>query len=492
MKDLKQRVIRGGLAKIVSQVTTLLLRTGSLMIMARLLDPKDFGLVGMVTAVIGVFNVFRDFGLSAAAIQRETITVEQSSTLFWINLLVGAVLGLIALTLGPFIAAFYHEQHLIRVTAVLATAFLFNAAAVQHSALLERQMRFVALAAIDTLSLLVSTSVGIGMALRGFGYWSLVATTTVTPLVFAIGVWLTSGWIPGRPRRHMGILSMMRFGGTLTLNGLIMYFAMNLDKVLLGRFWGVDALGLYGRAYQLINIPTDNLNNAAGGVVFAALSRLQNEPRRMRSYFLKGYSLVLSLTVPIAFISGLFGSDIIHVFLGPKWSNAIPVFRLLTPTTLGFAILAPLGWLLSACGLVGRGLKIAMTIAPLLILGYAIGLHWGPQGVAFAYSSVMVLSVIPLIAWAVRGTPVTFRDLLLAVSRPLLSGIPAAGLAFVLQLFWGSLLPPLPRLAVAVVVVSSTYLWMLLYVMKQKLFYLEIINGFIRTPPADEPLAISV
>ena len=208
--------------------------------------------MGMVTAVIGVFNVFRDFGLSAAAIQRETITVEQSSTLFWINLLVGAVLGLIALTLGPFIAAFYHEQHLIRVTAVLATAFLFNAAAVQHSALLERQMRFVALAAIDTLSLLVSTSVGIGMALRGFGYWSLVATTTVTPLVFAIGVWLTSGWIPGRPRRHMGILSMMRFGGTLTLNGLIMYFAMNLDKVLLGRFWGVDALGLYGRAYQLI------------------------------------------------------------------------------------------------------------------------------------------------------------------------------------------------------------------------------------------------
>ena len=491
MKDLKQRVIRGGLAKIVSQVTTLLLRTGSLMIMARLLDPKDFGLVGMVTAVIGVFNVFRDFGLSAAAIQRETITVEQSSTLFWINLLVGAVLGLIALTLGPFIAAFYHEQHLIRVTAVLATAFLFNAAAVQHSALLERQMRFVALAAIDTLSLLVSTSVGIGMALRGFGYWSLVATTTVTPLVFAIGVWLTSGWIPGRPRRHMGILSMMRFGGTLTLNGLIMYFAMNLDKVLLGRFWGVDALGLYGRAYQLINIPTDNLNNAAGGVVFAALSRLQNEPRRMRSYFLKGYSLVLSLTVPIAFISGLFGSDIIHVFLGPKWSSAIPVFRLLTPTTLGFAILAPLGWLLSACGLVERGLKIAMTIAPLLILGYAIGLHWGPQGVAFAYSSVMVLSVIPLIAWAVRGTPVTFRDLLLAVSRPLLSGIPAAGLAFVLQLFWGSLLPPLPRLAVAVAVVSSTYLWMLLYVMKQKLFYLEIINGFIRTPPADEPLAIS-
>jgi PST family polysaccharide transporter len=491
MRDLKQRAIRGGLAKIISQATNLLLRTGCLMVMARLLDPKDFGLVGMVTAVIGVFNVFRDFGLSTAAIQRETITAEQSSTLFWINILVGAMMGLITLSLGPFVAAFYHEQRLIGVTAVLATAFLTNAAAVQHTALLERQMRFVSLSIIDISSLLASTLVGIGMALSGFGYWSLVATTTITPLVYTICVWWTSGWIPGRPHRRMGIRSMMRFGSTLTLNGLIMYLAMNLDKVLLGRFWGVQALGLYGRAYQLINIPTENLNNAAGGVVFAALSRLQNQPARFKSYFLRGYSLVLSLTVPITFMCGLFGSDIVHVFLGAKWSSATSIFRLLAPVTLGFAIFAPLGWLLSACGLVGRGLKLALTLAPLLIAGYAIGLKWGPNGVALAYSSVMILSVIPLIAWAAHGTPVSLRDLLLAISRPMLSGIPAAALAFALQIRWGYLLPPLPRLVLGVVVVSSIYVWMLLYIMKQKLFYLEIIRGFMGTRSADEPLTMS-
>jgi len=491
MKDLKQRTIRGGLAKIVAQATTLLLRTGSLMIMARLLAPKDFGLVGMVTAVIGVFSIFRDFGLSAAAIQRETITKEQSSTLFWINLLVGATLTLLTLATGPFVAAFYHEPRLSGVTAVLATAFVVNAAGIQHFALLERQMRFVTLSIIDISSLLVSTSVGIVLALRGFGYWSLVATAAINPLVYTIGGWLISGWVPGRPSRNTGILSMMRFGGTITLNSLVWYMAINFDRVLLGRFWGVEALGIYGRAYQLVSIPTDNLTGAAGGVVFAALSRLQAQPDRLRSYFLKGYSMVLSLTVPIAFTCAIFGSDIIHIFLGAKWNSAVPIFRLLAPMTLGLATITPLGWLLTSCGSVGRGLRMALVITPVFIAGYSIGLLWGPKGVALGYSTAVILSVVPLMAWAVHGTPVSLRDLLQTIGRPLLSGIVAAGIALALQILYGSLLPPLSRLIVGVVLISSVYLWMLVCIMKQGPFYLEIIRSFRSTPASDEQLVFS-
>lgn len=483
--------MRGGLARIITQITNLLLRTGTLMIMARILVPKDFGLVGMVTAVIGVFSVFRDFGLSSAAVQRTEITAEQSSTLFWINMLVGLILGAITVALGPLVAAFYHEPRLVKVTAVMATAFVFNSASVQHSALLERQMRFVALSVIDVISLAVSTSIGIGMALHGFGYWSLVATVTVTPLVYTIGVWLTSRWMPGLPHRHLEILHMMRFGSALTLNGLIMYLAMNLDKVLLGRFWGMEALGIYGRAYQLVNIPTDNLNSAAGGVVFAALSRLQDDPSRLRSFFLKGYSLVLSLTIPIALMSAAFGDDIIHVFLGPKWQNAIPIFRILSLATMAFAMISPLNWVLASCGLVGRGLRMALVMAPVLVAGYFIGLPWGPRGVAIAYSSVMMLAVVPLIAWACMGTPVLLRDLLLSIGRPLASGIAATSLAFGMRLLWGSLLPPIPRLALSVIIALGVYLWLLFYVMKQKQLYIEILRGFFKTAaeePVEEPI----
>lgn len=491
MKDLKKRTIRGGAAKICSQGTNFLLRMGSLMILARLLDPKDFGLVGMVTAVIGVFSVFRDFGLSAAAVQRTSVTEEQSSTLFWINLLVGAVLGFLVLAMAPFVVAFYHEQRLFGVTAVLATAFLFNAAGVQHTALLERQMRFTTLSVIDIVSLLASTAIGVGMAIHGFGYWSLVATTTVTPLVYTVCVWLTTGWVPGRPRKRVGVGSMMRFGGTLTLNGLVMYIASNFEKVLLGRFWGVDALGIYGRAYQLINIPADNLNSAAGGVAFAALSRLQSDPSRLKSYFLKGYSLVLSLTVPITFTCALFADDMIFVFLGPKWKSAAVVFRLLAPTTLAFAILNPLGWLLNSLGLVGRGLRIALVLGPVMITAYVMGLPYGPRGVAFAYSAVMILCVLPLIAWATHGTVISLRDILRVVSRPLLSGIVAAALAFGLQLLYGSLLPPLPRLALGVTVVLFVYLGMLLYAMGMKPFYLDLLRGFTGPSLLEEQLVAS-
>jgi len=328
MKDLKQRTLRGGLAKVCSQGTNFLLRVGSLMILARLLTPKDFGLVGMVTAVIGIFNVFKDFGLSTATVQRQNVTQEESSTLFWINILVGVVLGLVALGLGPFVAKFYHEPRLVGVTAVLASGFVFNAAGVQHSALLQRQMRFTTISMIDIIALFVSTSTGIGMALAGYGYWSLAATTVITPLVYSIGVWIAAKWIPGRPRRHTGIGSILRFGGTLTANGIVMYIASNLEKVLLGRFWGVDAIGIYGRAYQLINIPTDNLNSSAGEVAFAALSRVQHQPSKLRSYFLKGYSLVVSLTLPITIACALFADSMILVFLGAKWKEAAPVFRL--------------------------------------------------------------------------------------------------------------------------------------------------------------------
>ena len=177
MKDLKEKTIRGGLARLCAQGADFTMRLVSLMVLARLLNPKDFGLVGMVTAFTGVLILFRDFGLSAAAIQRPVVTEEQLSTLFWINVAVGAGLVLLILAMAPFIAMFYHEPRLLKVTAALSASFLFNAAGIQHGALLQRQMRFTTLAVISTISLVVSTALAIGAARAGWGYWALVVMT---------------------------------------------------------------------------------------------------------------------------------------------------------------------------------------------------------------------------------------------------------------------------------------------------------------------------
>jgi O-antigen/teichoic acid export membrane protein len=477
VKDLKEKTIRGGLARLVAQGANFLLRLGSLMVLARLLAPKDFGLVGMVTAVTGVLHLFRDFGLGAAAVQRTTVTDVQISNLFWINLSVGALLGLLCVALAPAIAAFYHEPRLVPVTAVLAAGFLFNAAGVQHGAILQREMRFTAVSVINTVGLSVGIALGIGMALADYGYWALVAMTVTLPLTASVGYWVATGWVPRLPQKRTGIRSMMRFGGTLTLNGLVAYVAFNLEKVLLGRFWGAEALGIYGRSYQLINIPTDNLNSAAGEVAFSALSRLQDDPPRLRNYFLKGYSVVLAFTLPITFAFALFSGDVIRVVLGPRWSATAPILRLLAPTILIFALINPLGWLMYSAGLVGRSLKIALVFAPLIIAGYIIGLPYGPKGVAFAYSAVMVLWVIPHIAWCVYGTAVSFRDILLTAGGPLASAIVAGALAFEVRIAYGRLLSPLPRLLLESTVLLATFLGVLLFVAGQKSLYLDLLRG---------------
>jgi PST family polysaccharide transporter len=477
MKDLKGKTIRGGFARILAQTANFLFRVGSLMILARLLDPKDFGLVGMVAAFTGVLGLFRDFGLSSATVQRETVTEEQLSTLFWINVLVGAVLATLAVVCAPVMVKLYHEPRLFAITMILSTAFLFNALGVQHSAILQRQMRFTALAAINIASLVVSTAAAVTIAKLGYGYWALVAMTIAQPLTTTLGLWIITVWVPGIPRRGTGIRSMIRFGGTITLNVLIVYVAYNMEKVLLGRFWGADAIGIYGRAYQLINIPTDNLNTSIGEVAFSALSRVQDDALRLRNYFLKGYAVLLALTIPITIVSALFANDLVAVLLGPKWKEAATIFRLLAPTILIFGMINPLGWLLFSTGLVVRSLKVSLVLAPIVIAGYLIGLPFGPKGVALAYSTAMTLWVIPHIAWCVHGTMVSLRDVLLTVARPLLSGIVAAVAAFGVQFFFGQSLVPLARLVLGSSVLFGVYILMLLFAMGQKEFYFGLMRG---------------
>lgn len=491
MKDLKEKTVRGGLARVIAQGINFAFRLGSLMVLARLLGPKEFGLVGMVTAFTGVLGLFRDFGLSTASVQRVNITEEQVSTLFWINVLVGVILAGLASALAPLVAVFYHEPRLVWVTATLATGFLFNAAGVQHSALLQRELRFTALAVISTVALVVSTAIAIAMAELGYGYWALVAMTVTLPLFNTIGCWMATRWIPGPPRRRAGIRSMMRFGGTITLNGLVIYVAYNLEKVLLGRYWGAEVIGLYGRAYQLINIPTDNMNSAVGEVAFSALSRVQDDRTRLRNYFLKGYSLVIGVTLPITLACALFAHDLILVLLGPKWMQAVAIFRLLAPTILVFGIINPLGWLLMSLGMVGRSLKTALVIAPLVIAGYVAGLPYGPKGVALGYSVSMTLWVIPHVVWCVHGTGISVRDMGVAVGQPLLSGVAAAVLAFGAQFLYGQSFSPISRLALGGTVLFGAYLVMLLYVMRQKAFYLDLVRGFSKRTAVDEKVLAS-
>jgi O-antigen/teichoic acid export membrane protein len=482
VQDLKRKTIRGGFARIGAQGASLLLRMVALVVLARLLSPTEFGLVGLVTACTGVLTWFRDFGLSSAVIQRPNVTEEQISTLFWVNILVGAILSLATIAMAPLIVLFYHEPRLLPVTAVLAFGFLFNAAGVQHSARLQREMRFTTLAAVNLISLIVSTSMAIVGAAAGYGYWALVTMSVAYPLIATIGFWLVTGWVPGKLSRRVGVRSMLHFGGTLTLNGLVAYFGFNADKIMVGRIWGPDAIGIYGRAFQLISIPTDNLNAAIGEIAFSALSRLQEDPIRLKDYFLKGFSLVLGLTFPFGLACGLFADDGVSVFLGSKWSDVVPIVRLLSPTIAVFAIINPFGWLIFSLGLATRGLRIALVFTPLMIAGYVIALPYGPKGVALAYSTVMTFWVLPHVLWCIRGTMITAYDVLHVIRRPMICGAVAALVALGFRLFIGHSFPPFFRLLLESGVLFLTFYTVLLFAVDQRSLYLNLLVGLRGSP----------
>jgi len=482
--DPKGRSIRGGATAIVSQSCRFAIRTGTMMLMARLLSPEEFGLQGMVLAMTGFLGLFRDAGLSTVTVQRDTITHAQISTLFWINVAVGMALTALMIVVSPAIASFYHDPRVVMMTIVSAPAFLFNALSVQHYALLQRHMRFVALAVIELAALLCSTALGLAMAMRGYGYWALVGMTVALPLATTIGCWLALPWRPGLPARDSGLRSMLSMGGIVTFNTFVVYVAYNTEKVLLGRFWGPEALGLYGRAYQLISLPSDLLISAIASVALPSLSRLQNDPERLHRAFLRSYAAALSLAIPATLSCALFAGEIVNVMLGPKWRATVPIFRLMTPTILAFALINPFNWFLVSSGRARRSLYISFLVAPVVILGAVGGMRFGPQGVAIGFSSMMLLLTVPVIAWARAGTAISGLDVWKAVRGPIAAGAAAALGGYITSYLLQASLPILPLVAVGSAVVCLVYFLVLLYLLGHRDSYVDLVRQLMVRPAA--------
>jgi O-antigen/teichoic acid export membrane protein len=404
-------------------------------------------------------------------------------------MLIGALLAALCFATAPVLVAFYREPRLFWVTEAMAAGFLFNAGGVQHFALLQRHLRYITLAVIDAVSQLSSIAVGVGLAVAGLGYWALVGAAIIAPATATACAWVVSAWVPGRPRWNVGIRSMLFFGGTITLNGLVVYAAYNAEKILLGRFWGADALGIYGRAFQLTRIPADYINGAVAVVAFSALSRLQGDPVRLARYFLKAYSLVVSMTLPLTIYCFIFADEIVRLLFGPNWASAGILFRILSPTVLILGMINPLSWLLLSIGLQARSLKIGFVIAPLVVTAYVIGLPHGPIGVAIAYSTAMSMWFVPHIVWCLHGTMVSVRALLLVTSRPFLSGFVAGLCAFAIQHYFGPSLGLLVGLLVGTSVMFATYILVLLFVLGQLQFYLDLLRVLKEGWPAANRLA---
>ena len=411
--NLKGRTISAGFITVAAQGVQFVLNLVSIMVLARLLAPKDFGLVAMVTTVMGYLIVFKDAGLSTATVQRESITQAQVSNLFWLNVALSGAAALVLAISSPLVAWFYREPRLVMITLILSSTFFLGGLAVQHTALLKRQMRFKAIAFIQVASMLTGVVLGIGMAWLGYGYWALVFSNVVMVAAIVPLTWCAIPWWPQPPSRGSGIGSLVRFGTSMAGGGFIYAIAKGADNLLVGRFYGADSVGLYSRAAALLNRPLDQFLFPITSVFVPALSRLQTQPERYRRTFLQVYESIALVSFLSTGLVLALSRPLTLVVLGPRWEKAAIIFGAFTVAAMSFPLARASTWLFISQGRGGRDwLFVNFLGAGLTIASFVAGLPFGPAGLAIAYSAVTLLIVLPMLYYfAGREGPVTTADL---------------------------------------------------------------------------------
>jgi PST family polysaccharide transporter len=202
---------------------------------------------------------------------------------------------------------------------------------------------------------------------------------------------------------------------------------------------------------------------------------LQHDPTRFKTFFLSGYALVISVIFPVTVLCALYAPEVVHVVLGPQWSGSADLLRLLTPAVLVFGIINPLGWMMFSAGLVGRSTRTSLVIAPIVLAAYAIGIPFGPSGVALAFSIAMTLWFMPHVMWCVRNTTITLNDLVHVAIGPMIATAGAGVLAYGAQLYWLGPLSPLARLLIGAGIMGTSYVGLLMIVPGQKRLYGELL-----------------
>lgn len=459
MSDLTGRTARGGTIMIGSQAFKFVFNMASAVVLARLLTPEDYGLIAMVAVVTNFSYPFRNLGLSAATIQRPTIDNRQVSTLFWIN--VGLSVAIMCLTVGfaPVVAWFYGEPRLTWITIAIALGFILSGFAVQHEALLKRQMRFFGLAASEVAAMIMGTVAAISLAWYGAGYWALVSANLVNALSFTVGVWIACRWRPSLPTRNSGVRSMLRFGSNLTANNVINYIARNIDNLLIGRVWGPVQLGLYTRAYQLLLLPLEQISAPIDGVATTALSRLTDAPERYKRAYLRMLEKLAMVTMPAMALMIATSDWLVHVLLGPQWLETGRIFALLGIVGLVEPISNTMGWLLISQARTHHLVQWGLIDGVLSIVSILVGLPWGAIGVAASYAITGLCLRKPLQFWfATRTGPVRTSEVYRAILPSIIGTMTVMVALLVFRLYAGVSQPVLGMIACAAIACAISML----------------------------------
>lgn len=400
---LGRRAVRGVTVTVLGQFGRVVIQTLSVVILARLLTPSDYGLFAMLLVVAGIAEIFRDFGLSQAAVQAKTLSREQRDMLFWINTLIGIALALAVYFGSWLIATFFGHEELVPLVQALTILFLLNGAATQFRASLTRSLRFTALVVIDFSSTLLGLAAAVWLALAGFGVWALVLQLILQAVVVLLSSAMVSRWLPGRPRRGTDIGGFLRFGWHMVATQLISYVGKNADTVTIGLAFGTAPLGIYNRPYQLVMNIANQLRSPISNVAIPVLSRLQDAGHRYWEFARVGQlALGYTLVVVLALATGA-AVPITDILLGHAWIVSAPILSMLSAAAI-FQTLAYFGfWIYVSKGITAALFKYNLVSVAVKVVCLVGGSLWGVNGVAAGYLISTFISWPLSLYWIARN-----------------------------------------------------------------------------------------
>ncbi|MBF0595841.1 MAG: MOP flippase family protein, partial [Candidatus Omnitrophica bacterium] len=386
MMNLKQRAVNGLFWSFLSQGGK---QAGQFIVVAvlvRLLDPAEFGLLAMAAVFTEFANVFVEMGVGSALIQKQDATSEHYNSAFWLNLILGIGMMAALVLVAPLIAMFYEQPKLKLILIVLAFNFVLTPFSVVQQALLMKEMEFRKLAVRDIAVVFVSGILGIVLAIRGWGVWALVVQAFAATITDVLILWMFSSWRPRRAFSCSCLKEIFPFGANLTGFNILNYFARNMDKLLIGRFLGPQALGFYSLAYRMVLFPLQNISWSIGRVMFPAFSKIQQDIDKVRIVYLKMIGKIAFVTFPLMAVIFVCAPEIVTIFFGDRWTGIVILLRIFSFCGMVQSIGTTIGNILLSQGRADWQFRMQMVGTLIVFLSIAAGMRWGVTGVAAAYT----------------------------------------------------------------------------------------------------------
>ncbi|GAB3600204.1 lipopolysaccharide biosynthesis protein [Microbacterium tumbae] len=434
--SLRIRAARGGAVTLVAQIARTAILLLSTFLLARLISPTDFGLFAMVVALTGIAEIFRDFGLSMAALQARTLSQGQKSNLFWINGSVGFVLAAVVFGCSWWIAGFYGRPELVPVVQAIAPVYVLNGLSTQFRVAINRAMRFTALALCDVVPVFMGFLLATVLAFLGGGVGALVAQQVLTALLTLLMSVMLARWWPSLPKQRTGMRPLLSFGFSFFVTQLLTYATRNVDSVAIGRVWGAAPLGLYDRAFQLAVAPLNQINAPMSKVALPALVKVVDDRKRFATAIREAQLVACYVTASALLLIAGASVPLVDLLLGHQWVAAGPILAFLAIGSIFRAAQQVSYWMFISHGMAGSHLRMHLVAQPTIIACTLGGLPWGAVGVAIGNAVGCVLFWMLSLLWAGRVTKNDVRVLIVDAARAIgLFGAPAGVIALACSLF---------------------------------------------------------